>query len=102
MSFNKQKTSDKLVVVTKEKSGEFGGAENKKPYSKNNSGDEIVYFVFNGHEWEAHEVLGIECGSSLEKITAHYQNLIKTSDPSTFEFYEAAYSAVLKLRNPKW
>lgn len=47
-----------------------------------------VYFMFNGHEWEAHEVLGIPAGSKMPEITATYQHLIKTSDASTFDFYE--------------
>ena len=63
---------------------------------------EIVYFVYNGHEWEAHEVLGLKSGGTLEEATRHYQDLIKSSDPSTFEFYEAAFSAILKLKRPKW
>lgn len=58
-----------------------------------------TYFVYNGHEWDAHEVLGIKKGADLPQVTAEYQRLIKTSDPSTFEFYEAAYSAILKSRN---
>lgn len=57
-----------------------------------------VYFVFNGHEWEAHEILGLPAGSKMPEITAAYQNLIKTSDPSTFDFYESAYKALSK----KW
>jgi hypothetical protein len=63
---------------------------------------EIVYFVYNGHEWEAHEVLGLPSGVSLPEATQHYQNLIKTSDPSTFEFYDAAFAAILKLKRNKW
>lgn len=63
---------------------------------------EIVYFIYNGHEWEAHEVLGLESGVSLPEATQHYQNLIKTSDPSTFEFYDAAFAAILKLKRTKW
>lgn len=57
-----------------------------------------VYFVFNGHEWDAYEVLGLPRGCALNAATSHYQNLIKTSDPSTFEFYDAAYSAILKSK----
>jgi hypothetical protein len=63
---------------------------------------EIVYFVYNGHEWEAHEVLGLESGVTLHEATQHYQNLIKTSDPSTFEFYDAAFAAILKLKRNNW
>jgi hypothetical protein len=58
-----------------------------------------VYFVYNGHEWECHEVLGIPCGSTLHVATEMYQHLIKTSDPSTFEFYEAAYRSILKRKS---
>jgi hypothetical protein len=63
---------------------------------------EIVYFIYNGHEWEAHEVLGLESGVTLHEATQHYQNLIKTSDPSTFEFYDAAFAAILKLKRQNW
>ncbi len=59
---------------------------------------EQIYFVFNGHEWEAFEVLGLQSGVSLETATRHYQELIKNSDPSTFEFYDAAFTSVLKLK----
>ena len=79
---------------------------NIKQLKSNNSDKklqkEIVYFMYNGHEWEAHEVLGLKAGVTLEEATAHYQNLIKRSDPSTFEFYEAAFSAILKLKSPRW
>ena len=63
---------------------------------------EIVYFAYNGHEWEAHEVLGLESGVSLSEATQHYQNLIRKSDPSTFEFYDAAFAAILKLKRNQW
>ncbi|MGZ3690039.1 MAG: hypothetical protein ACXVAX_00960 [Pseudobdellovibrio sp.] len=73
-----------------------------KEETKKVSSKEIVFFVYNGHEWEAHEVLGLKSGVSLEEATRHYQNLIKTSDPSTFEFFEAAFSAILRLKSSKW
>ncbi len=55
-----------------------------------------IYFVYNGHEWESHEVLGVPQGAPLPVVTEAYQILIKTSDPSTFEFFEAAYHCILK------
>ena len=57
-----------------------------------------VFFMYNGHEWEAFEVLGLPKGCDIQSATSHYQNLIRTSDPSTFEFFESAYAAVLKSR----
>lgn len=60
-----------------------------------------IYFVYNGHEWEAHEVLGVPPGSSMHQVTEAYQKLIVTSDPSTFEFYESSYQAILKKRKDR-
>jgi len=53
-----------------------------------------VLFMYNGHDWEAHQVLGLPQGASMHQITVTYQELIKKSDPSTFEFFEAAYTAL--------
>lgn len=61
-------------------------------HSKNIS----IYFMYNGHEWEAHEVLGVPAGAALPVVTDMYQKLILNSDPSTFEFYESAHQAILK------
>lgn len=55
-----------------------------------------IYFVYNGHEWESHEVLGVPQGAPLPTVTDAYQKLIKNSDPSTFEFFESAYQSILK------
>ena len=57
-----------------------------------------IYFMYNGHDWEAHDVLGIPRGASLAVATQVYQDLIKKSDPSTLEFYEAAYSTLMKKK----
>lgn len=60
-----------------------------------------TYFMYNGHEWEAHEVLGVPAGSPMTTITEVYQKLILTSDPSTFQFYESAHQALLKHRRDR-
>lgn len=60
-----------------------------------------IYFVYNAHEWESHDVLGVPRGAHLQEVTAKYQHLIKTSDPSTFSFFEAAYDAILKKKGMK-
>lgn len=60
---------------------------------------ESISFIYNGHEWDAYDVLALPRGCTLQIATSHYQNLIKTSDPSTFEFFEAAFSAILKAKH---
>ena len=57
-----------------------------------------IFFMYNGHDWEAHDVLGVPQGASLTIATEAYQKLLKSEDPSTFEFYEGAYNAILQRR----
>ncbi len=52
--------------------------------------------MFNGHELNALEVLGATPDMQLDAVTRLYQELLKNSDISTYDFYEAAYMAVLK------
>lgn len=54
-----------------------------------------VAFMYNGHDWEAFQVLGILPGTTLPLVTEVYQNLLKSSDVSSHEFFEAAYLAIL-------
>ncbi len=71
----------------------------EKPVLQLTGGD--IYFVYNGHEWEAHEVLGLKKNCSLQEATMQYQQLIKTQDPSSFEFYDSAYASLLKTKNKR-
>lgn len=54
-----------------------------------------VIFQFNGHDFDAHEVLGIDAGSSREAVENAYRKLLETSDPSAHEFYRLAYKAIV-------
>ncbi|MBC7420373.1 MAG: hypothetical protein H7328_06550 [Bdellovibrio sp.] len=60
-----------------------------------------VYFAFNGHDWEAYEAIGVPVNAPLTTVTKMYQHLIKTSDASTFDFFESAYQAILKRRRDR-
>lgn len=55
-----------------------------------------VPFLYNGHDWDAYQVLGIPAGASLPLVTKRYQDLLKDSVGGQREFYEAAYAAILK------
>ena len=54
--------------------------------------------MYNGHDWEAHEILGIPQGASVDVATKAYQSQLKTADPSSYEFLESAYNAIFKKR----
>ena len=53
-----------------------------------------VIFVWNGHPWDAFEVLGVPAGSSLEAVEKAYQDLLSKTDPQSAPFIEAAYQAI--------
>lgn len=53
-----------------------------------------IMFMYNGHDWEAHEVLGVPQGASMHQVTAVYQQLIKTAHKDSLAFYEQAYAAI--------
>lgn len=53
-----------------------------------------VYFQFNGHDFDAHEVLGVVAGSSLASIEKTFRTLLSSSPEDTHEFYRKAFEAV--------
>ncbi len=55
-----------------------------------------VHFNFNGHSWDAFEVLGLPAGSSAEKVEAAFQQVRAKSDTTTHEFYQMAFDAIRK------
>lgn len=55
-----------------------------------------VLFMYNGHDWDAFEVLGLPAGCSFKMVTQRFQELIRDADQGKLEFYQAAYEAILK------
>jgi hypothetical protein len=57
-------------------------------------------FVYNGHTWDAHEVLGIKPGSSMAEINAAFKKAMGNSDIATHEFLKSALAAIFQnLKN---
>ncbi len=54
------------------------------------------FFIYNGHDWDAFDVLGVSPYSSFSEITKVYQQQIKKADPGKHEFLQTAYMAILK------
>lgn len=55
-----------------------------------------ILFNYNGHSWDAYEVLGLPAGASLVDVTKAYQGMLKTADPESHEFLETAFKSILK------
>ncbi len=53
-----------------------------------------VHFNYNGHSWDAYEVLGLPAGSSLEKVDAAYEESVARVDAGSRPFMDAAYKAI--------
>jgi hypothetical protein len=57
--------------------------------------DSNSYFIYNGHTWDAYEVLGIEPGCSIEKIKEAFEASLLRTEAGSHEFLKSALSAIL-------
>lgn len=54
-----------------------------------------VIFNYNGHSWDAYEVLGLPAGSSLEKVKEAFEAATKDVDKDSEVFMQTAYQAIV-------
>lgn len=54
-----------------------------------------VIFMYNGHSWDAHEVLGVPAGANSEMLKSAYREALEKSQSDGRAFIEAAYRAIL-------
>jgi hypothetical protein len=67
---------------------------NAPEHSTRNERQLNVIFQFNGHDFDAHEVLGVPAGSSKDKVEESYRQIIANSSKDAHEFYRIAYEAI--------
>ena len=58
-----------------------------------------VMFNYNGHSWDAYEVLGVPAGANITMVTEAYHTAVRRSDKESVEFLETAYKAILQKQN---
>ncbi len=56
-----------------------------------------IFFHWNGHTWEAFEVLGVPAGAPREAVVAAF-HLSRAKHPDSTPFFQAATDAILKTR----
>lgn len=83
--------SPKTLAVQQAEPREVGRSEGSR---SEGSRSLSVIFMYNGHDWEAHDVLGVPQGASMHEITKVYQELVKKTDARSLQFYEQAYNAI--------
>jgi hypothetical protein len=54
-----------------------------------------ILFNYNGHTWDAYEVLGLPAGASLVDVTRAYQQMLKSASLESQEFLETAFKTIL-------
>jgi hypothetical protein len=57
-----------------------------------------VNFNYNGHSWEAYEVLGLPAGAPFDQVELAFEVLALKSDPNSLPFFVAALEAIRELR----
>jgi DnaJ-domain-containing protein 1 len=55
-----------------------------------------VIFQYNGHDFDAHQVLGIPTGASKDTVRQAYDNAMAGAHPDSKEFFEHAYRSILR------
>ena len=53
-----------------------------------------VYFNFNGHMWDAYEIMGVPAGTPMSDIEMAYVKARSRIDQESKEILEMAYSAI--------
>lgn len=68
----------------------YGGRETHAVQEKSLN----IFFNWNGHAWDAYEVLGIPAGASLETALQSFERAKSQADKETAPFLRAAYEAI--------
>jgi hypothetical protein len=78
----------------------FAPARNITPASSSSNEPRSlnVVFNYNGHSWDAYEVLGLPAGSGLPVVEAAYKESLERVDDSSRGFMEAAFKAIVANR----
>jgi hypothetical protein len=57
-----------------------------------------VIFNYNGHSWDAFEVLGIPAGSKQAAVEEAFRIALKNTDKTSHDFIRTAFDAIKKTR----
>lgn len=91
--------SDKLDLKADPTTHRSGDYANAPEYEHRHERVLNVIFQFNGHDFDAYEVLGVAAGSPLEVVDNAYAEQLKTSPEDAREFLQMAYNAIRRKFN---
>lgn len=58
-----------------------------------------IMFMYNGHSWDAYEVLGIPAGSGQREVDEAFRRMISNSTTDSHEFLNAAYRVICESQS---
>lgn len=70
------------------------GRIKRRPPLVNDERSLNIFFNYNGHSWEAHEVLGVPAGCSWDLALEACTRIEQANPEETKEFYRAALNAI--------
>lgn len=68
--------------------------EQKKKINLGGSQSVNVVFTWNGHDWDAYEVLGLPAGSHIDEVNEAYERALTSVDEKSQEFIKKAYRSI--------
>lgn len=68
------------------------------PDSASQSKSLNVIFNYNGHSWDAFEVLGVPAGSNRQAVETAFKKALSETDKATHDFLRTAFEAIKKSR----
>ena len=71
------------------------------PTAVADSSEEIslnVIFTWNGHDWDAYEVLGLPAGSPMDDVIKAYDEALASVDKQSQEFIHRAYQSICEVK----
>lgn len=91
-----------FIPVKKQKERTLNFSKNKgkvAPLSQDATVTLNVFFNYNGHSFDAYEVLGVPAGSTTEEIQSAFQRSLQSHDVGSQELFQLAFAAIQQTRN---
>ncbi len=99
LKFSGRKTNYKKMELEGKMPLDFAPPRDVAPSSAPGEARSLnVVFNYNGHSWDAYEVLGLPAGSGLPVVEAAYRESLERVDESSRGFMEAAFKAIVANR----
>lgn len=91
-----------FIPVKKQKERTLNFSKNKRKSLSSEQDVSVtlnVFFNYNGHSFDAYEVLGVPAGSTSEEVHSAFQKSLQGHDAGSQELFQLAFAAIQQTRN---